>query len=158
MCCQVGRIRTIDSKETGPRTRQRPGLKRAPWPFDFLAGQHLLPAAGHHVVDALLRQKSVGLLDLPQTIKEDGQVVVEVQLLQLFREAAVKTIYCHLKQQNVKGNKYHVKIFCLHCVPLKLLHGQSSGMMMKILCHRTLEVIFRKMRNCLALQLDGMHY
>eukprot|EP00634_Sargassococcus_sp_CCMP2135_P007357 CAMPEP_0198661768 /NCGR_PEP_ID=MMETSP1467-20131203/43853_1 /TAXON_ID=1462469 /ORGANISM="unid. sp., Strain CCMP2135" /LENGTH=333 /DNA_ID=CAMNT_0044398233 /DNA_START=311 /DNA_END=1308 /DNA_ORIENTATION=+ len=44
-------------------------------------GQDLLPAAGHHVVDALLGEEGVGLLHFAEAVEEDGQVVVEVQLL-----------------------------------------------------------------------------
>ncbi len=47
-------------------------------PWTRVAGPHL-----KHVLHALHRKKAVRLLRLPDAIKEDGQVVVVVQLLDL---------------------------------------------------------------------------
>lgn len=42
--------------------------------------KNLLPSAGHHVVDTLFCKKGIGLLNLAQPVKKDGEVVVEIEL------------------------------------------------------------------------------
>lgn len=44
-------------------------------------GKDLAAAMGQHVLDALLGEKVVGVLGFAQTLKEHGQVVVEVKLV-----------------------------------------------------------------------------